>query len=70
MAVKYSSVTSALGKRFTAACRKLGISKAEACRRIGWKFYADLANVLSGSPGRAGKKRLGMVEKFIDEAMR
>ena len=69
---KYSSRTTALGKRFESAVqlRKKSdpfFSKAAASREMGYTFPTTLYAILAGVPGRAGKKSLSRVEAWLKE---
>ena len=50
---------------FSKACALLCISKAEAGRQMGYRYYPSLAAILAGRPGCAGPKSLGRVEKWL-----
>ena len=65
MKARYSSVSTPLGRRFSKACALLCISKAEAGRQMGYRYYPSLAAILAGRPGCAGPKSLGRVEKWL-----
>ncbi len=70
---KYSSRTTALGKRFEleVQLRKKAdpfFSKAEASREMGYSFPTTLYAILANVPGRAGEKSLGRVEAWLKES--
>ena len=63
---RYSSVTSKLGRRLTAECRKRRISKAQASREMGYRHFTNLAAVLTEAPGKCGPKSRERVEAWIE----
>ena len=63
---KFSSVTSKLGRRFSIECRKRRISKAQASREMGYRYFTNLCAVLTEAPGKCGPKSRERVEAWFE----